>query len=190
MTGAALPHVCPWWLGPLLASPARCLVQDASPIVAPFVRAGMTVLEPGPGMGHFTTELVRRVGPNGRVVAVELQPQMLVGLGRRLRRRELLGRVELRQAQPDRLGVADLAGQVDFALAFSLVHELANPASFFAEVASTLTADGRLLVAEPRGHVSESDFAKTVDIAQAAGLEVAGRLKIRWSRAVSLRRAA
>jgi len=64
-------HVCPWWLGPLLASPVRKLVQDPARILAPHVREGMTVLEPGPGMGFFTIELARRVGPRGRVIAVE-----------------------------------------------------------------------------------------------------------------------
>jgi len=76
-------HVCPWWLGPLLASPVRKLVQDPARILAPHVREGMTVLEPGPGMGFFTIELARRVGPRGRVIAVELQPRMLAGLRRR-----------------------------------------------------------------------------------------------------------
>ncbi|HOU89559.1 MAG TPA: methyltransferase domain-containing protein [Polyangiaceae bacterium] len=146
MTGAPHPHLCPCWVGHLLASPLRRLVQDAAPIVAPFVAEGMTVLEPGPGLGHFTLELARRVGPTGRVVAVDVQPRMLTGLGRRLRAAGLLGRVELRQAEPDRLGVADLAGQAAFVLAFYLVHEVPDARAFFDEVAATLTADGRLLL--------------------------------------------
>ena len=57
------PRVCPWWIGWLLASPVRKLMQDPARILAPWVRDGMTVLEPGPGMGFFTLELARRVGP-------------------------------------------------------------------------------------------------------------------------------
>jgi len=60
--------VCPWWMGYLLACPLRRLWQDPANIVAPYVREGMTVLEPGPGMGFFTLELARRVGASGRVV--------------------------------------------------------------------------------------------------------------------------
>ena len=71
-------RVCPWWLGYLLASPLRRLMQDPVKVVAPYVREGMTVLEPGPGMGFFTLELARLVGPSGRVVAVDIQPRMLV----------------------------------------------------------------------------------------------------------------
>jgi hypothetical protein len=43
-------RVCPWWLGYLLASPIRRLLGDPVKVVAPYVREGMTVLEPGPGM--------------------------------------------------------------------------------------------------------------------------------------------
>jgi hypothetical protein len=60
--------VCPWWVGYLLASPLRRLQYDPAALLAPYVRTGMTVLEPGPGMGFFTLELARRVGPSGRVV--------------------------------------------------------------------------------------------------------------------------
>ncbi|HXN47666.1 MAG TPA: methyltransferase domain-containing protein, partial [Bryobacteraceae bacterium] len=73
-----MPHrVCPWWLGYLLASPIRRLAQNPSGTVAPYVREGMTVLEPGPGMGFFTLDLARLVGSSGRVVAVDIQPKML-----------------------------------------------------------------------------------------------------------------
>lgn len=44
-------RVCPWRLGYLLASPVRKLLQDPHRILLPYVRAGMTVLEPGPGWG-------------------------------------------------------------------------------------------------------------------------------------------
>jgi predicted methyltransferase len=59
-------RVCPWWIGYLLLSPLRRLGQDPAKILAPYVREGMTVFEPGAGMGYFTLELARRVGPSGR----------------------------------------------------------------------------------------------------------------------------
>ncbi len=56
-------RVCPWWLGYFLASPIRRLWQNPAQILRPYVREGMTVLEPGPGMVFFTLELARLVGP-------------------------------------------------------------------------------------------------------------------------------
>jgi tRNA A58 N-methylase Trm61 len=75
-------RICPRWLGYVLASPLRRLLQDPGAIVQPYVQHGMTVLEPGPGMCFFTLELARRVGPSGRVVAVDVQPRMIAGLKR------------------------------------------------------------------------------------------------------------
>src|SRR5512133_1237774 len=117
-------RVCPWWIGYFLVSPIRKLVQDPAGILVPFVREGMTVLEPGPGMGFFTLEAARRVGERGRVVAVDLQPRMLAGLRRRAARAGLDTRIETREARADSLGVQDLAGKVDVCLALLMVHEL------------------------------------------------------------------
>jgi len=55
-------HVCPWWLGYLLASSLRRWIQDPGAVVGPFVSEGMTVLQPGPGRGFFTLELARETG--------------------------------------------------------------------------------------------------------------------------------
>ncbi|HEX9108920.1 MAG TPA: methyltransferase domain-containing protein, partial [Longimicrobiales bacterium] len=114
-------HVCPWWIGYLIALPIRRFWQHPHRILSPWVRPGMTVLEPGPGMGFFTLELARLVGPGGHVVAVDIQPKMLASLERRARRAGLADRIETRLAQVDSLGVEDLAGRVDFALAFAMV---------------------------------------------------------------------
>lgn len=163
-------RVCPWWLGYLLASPVRRLLQDPPRILAPHVREGMTVLEPGPGMGFFTLELARRVGPRGRVVAIDAQPRMLAGLRRRATRAGLDARIEARQARPDSLGVEDLAGRVDLVFAFAVVHELPDAGRFFAEVRPTLGPGGTVLVAEPAGHVKAAAFEETMAAAARAGL--------------------
>jgi len=180
--------VCPWWLGYFLASPLRRLSQDPVAVLAPYVHEGMTVFEPGPGMGFFTLELARMVGPAGRVVAVDIQAKMLSSLKRRLARRGLLDRVDARLSAPDSLGVADLAGTVDFVLAFAMVHEMPDALYFFREAAATLQPGGSLLLAEPRGHVKQAGFEKELEAASAAGLRIADRPQIRRSHAALLAR--
>lgn len=172
-------RVCPWWLGYALVSPLRRLWQPPEKILAPFVRQGMFVLEPGCGMGFFTLDLARMVGPTGCVVAVDLQERMLAGLKRRARRAGLADRIEARLAQPDRLGISDLAGRVDVAFALHVVHEVPDAASFFSEIAATLKPDGRLLFVEPRGHVPEKAFAASLSLAVQAGFQVIDRPRIR-----------
>ena len=178
--------VCPWWLGYLLASPLRRLLQDPAKILSPHVREGMTVLEPGSGMGFFTLELARLVGPEGRVVAVDIQPQMLASLKRRAARAGLSARVDARLAAPDSMGVGDLAGSVDLVLAFAMVHELPPGNSFFAEAALAMKSGGRLLFAEPAGHVSDASFQAQLAVAGGAGFNVVDRPSIRRSYAALL----
>jgi len=181
-------RVCPWWLGYFLLSPLRRWRHDPATLLAPLVKEGMTVLEPGPGMGFFTLELARLVGPRGRVVVVDVEPRMLAGLARRARRVGLAERIESRLAAADGLGTSDLAAAVDFVLAFAVVHELPNAAGFFAEARRALKSGGRMLVAEPTHHVSAADFAHTVGLAEAAGFAVESRPSIGSSLAVLLRR--
>ena len=174
-------RVCPWWLGYLLASPMRRLMQDPVKVLAPYLREGMTVLEPGPGMGFFTLELARLVGPSGRVVAIDVQPRMLSRLKRRAARARLLGRVDARMAAPDSLGIQDLARAVDFTLAFALVHELPAVEPFFAEVAMASKHGAGLLFAEPTGHVKPADFEAELAAANHAGFKLLRRPEIRRS---------
>jgi ubiquinone/menaquinone biosynthesis C-methylase UbiE len=173
-----MSHTCPWWFGYFLLNPMRRLAQRPARVLRPFVRPGMLVVEPGCGMGFFTIDLVQMVGPEGRVVAIDLQEKMLAGLRRRAARAGLEGRIDIRRARPDGLGIADLAGQVDLVLAFYMVHELPQPAAFFAEIAAALKADGAVLVAEPPLHVSRAAFEVSLVVAERAGLRVARRPRI------------
>ncbi len=181
-------RVCPWWVGYLLASPLRRVIQDPATILAPHVRPGMMVLEPGPGMGFFTLELARLVGDSGRVIAVDIQPRMITALKRRLDKAGLQARVDARVASPEALGVADLHGRVDFVLAFAVVHELPNPAAFFHEVADALKIGGTMLLAEPSGHVRAGDFEAEIELARQASLNAVDGPSIRRSRAALLQK--
>jgi len=181
-------RVCPWWLGYVLASPLRRWLQDPAAIVAPYVREGMTVLEPGPGMGFFTLELARRVGPKGRVIAVDVQPRMIAGLKRRLAKAGLAERVEARVAPEDSMGLGDLAGKVDFTLAMAVVHEMPSASRLFAEAAAAMKPGSTLLLAEPSGHVKSDEFAAELKAAADAGFTVAENPTIRRSQAALLRK--
>jgi SAM-dependent methyltransferase len=165
-------HVCPWWVGYLLLSPLRRLVENPERLVGDLVQEGMTVLEPGCGMGFLTLPLARMVGPGGRVVVVDIQAKMLRALERRARRAGLLERIERRLSDGDGLGLGDLAGTMDSAVALHVVHEVPDPARFFREVHAALKPGGRLLFREPKGHVKADDFEASLAAARAAGFEV------------------
>ena len=181
-------HVCPWWLGYFLASPLRRLAQKPEELIAPYVREGMTILEPGPGMGFFTLPMSRIVGPSGRVIAIDIQPKMLASLRRRATKAGTFERIETRLTQPGSLGIGDLKGRVDFVLVFAVVHELPSPEAFFVEAAEAMKAGALLLFAEPAGHVNAAKFQSEIKAALDAGLELTQQPAIRRSLAAVLRK--
>ncbi len=181
-------RVCPWWLGYLLASPLRRLLQDPEEIVRPYVREGMRILDIGCGMGFFSLPLARLVGETGKVVCVDLQDKMIRGLMKRAIKAGLSDRIDARICRQDSLAISDNAGKIDFALAFALVHEVPDKERFFSEIYITIKQAGEFLLAEPRGHVSKPDFETTISVAQSVGFEVLRDLKIQRSRAVLLRK--
>jgi predicted O-methyltransferase YrrM len=66
-------------------------------------------------MGYFTIDMARLAGAGGRVIAVDLQEQMLSRVRSRAKRADLDDRIETLRCETDSLGVASL---VDFALMF------------------------------------------------------------------------
>ncbi len=181
-------RVCPWWIGYLLLNPFRRWRQDPEKIVGPYVREGMMVLEPGPGMGFFTVELLRRVGKSGRVATVDLQPKMLAKLKSRAEVAGVASALDLRVGSSTSMGIADLAGKVDFTLAFAVVHEFPSADVFFRQIGEASKTGAQVLLAEPRGHVKEHEFEDEIKAAAANGLTVRGQVKISGSRAVLLQK--
>ena len=179
-------RVCPWWMGYVLASPLRKIWQDPHRILAAHVQDGMTVLEPGPGMGFFTLELARLVGSSGRVIAVDMQEKMLDALVKKAQRVGLSQQIQIRQSPPDSLGIEDLRDQVDFVLAFAVVHEFPNRDDFFRQTANVLKKNGTMLLAEPSGHVNAEAWEATLLSAKDAGLPMERPLDIARSHAALL----
>ncbi len=173
------PHVCPWWLGRLHASAIRRLVEDPEQIVGPYLTEGMTVLDVGCGMGFFTLPMARMVGATGKVIAVDLQPRMLQGLKRRASRAGLSERIVPRLCDSESLGLDEYKSTIDFALAFAVVHEVPDANVLFGELRRAMARDGRLLIAEPPGHVSAADFATTLAAARKNGFTVVEHPRVR-----------
>ena len=176
-------HTCPWWLCFTFDNVLRRLFQNPEQILRPYVAEGNTVLDVGPGMGYFSIPLARMVGPKGRVIAVDIQPEMLSALLKRAKRAAVDRRIAIHLCKPDSLG---LDVKADFALAFWMLHEVPNPLGFFKEMRSVLTASGKLLVSEPAIHVTRETYAKTIEIAISNGFKLIATPKIFLSRSVLL----
>jgi len=176
-------------MGYSLLCPVRRLGQNPERILSPYTGSGMTVLDIGPGMGFFTLPMARLVGPNGKVVCVDVQAKMLAALRGRAAKVGLADRIDARVCDVTSLGIADLAGKVDFVLAFAVVHEVRDTQRLFGEIAGAMNPGARCLLAEPRFHVSVRAFERTLAVAQECGLQMRDNPRIRMSRAAVLVRA-
>jgi SAM-dependent methyltransferase len=139
-------------------------------------------------MGFFTLELARLAGASGRVVAVDIQSRMLDGLKRRAAKAGLLDRVDARLALAESMGLDDLAGKVDFTLAFAMVHELPDAGRFFAEVEGASKLGAHLLLVEPTMHVNAGRFEAELQAAARAGLALVDRPSVPRSLAALLKK--
>jgi ubiquinone/menaquinone biosynthesis C-methylase UbiE len=178
-------HVCPWWYAFAFDNALRRLFIRPETIFGPYVEPGMTVLDAGCGMGFNAIAMARMVGQEGRVIAVDVEQRMLEVLRKRARKAGVLERIDLRRCEPDSLGVTE---QVQFAVAFWVVHEAPDIARFLAEICSCLAREAKLLIAEPQTHVSPEEFDRTLAAAGRMGLRIDSQPEIRFSRAAVLQR--
>jgi ubiquinone/menaquinone biosynthesis C-methylase UbiE len=143
----------------------------------------MQALDFGCGMGIFAITLAQLVAEGGRVIAVDLQQQMLDVLSKRAARAGVGQRIHTHRCSTHSL---DLDQAVDFALAFYSAHEVPDAARLLAEVYALLVPDGQFLIAEPVGHVPKGAFARMLDQAEEAGFQIRERPAIRLSHAALL----
>lgn len=181
-------HVCPVWIGYLLASPLRRLIQNPDAILAPFVLPSMTVMDVGPAMGFFSLPMAKLVGPSGRVICIDLQEKMLVSLNKRAQRAGVADRIKTRVCTVDGLGIDDLSNQIDFALAYAVVHEVPNAKKLFEEIRSALRHEGTILFAEPKGHINNKQFQQSLNLAREVGYEVLSGPKVARSHTAILKK--
>jgi ubiquinone/menaquinone biosynthesis C-methylase UbiE len=178
-------YVCPWWLAYTFDHRLRNIIHNPLKMFGKYVMPGMSVLDIGCGLGFTTLGLAELVGDAGSVIALDIQQKMLAGTMKRAKRIGVEDRIQPILAKPNDLG---LHTKVHFALAFFMVHEVPDPARFMAQVAACLLAGGRFMIVEPKIHVSQEGFEKTVSLAELSGLVLDERPTIMLSRAALLRR--
>ena len=174
-------RTCPWWFTWTFDNPLRRLVHDAHKMLEPYVVPGSRVADIGCGMGYFTVELARSVGPAGNVQAVDMQPQQLRVAERRCRRAGVAERVRFIEATAESL---ELTGPVDFVLAFWMLHEVGDRAGFFDQLRAATEPGGRVLVAEPMFHVSREQVEAELALAAVHGFYGAmrdGIVRFSWA---------
>jgi ubiquinone/menaquinone biosynthesis C-methylase UbiE len=180
----ASKHVCPVQLAGSLDTKIRRWFQNPQKILSPYIKEGMTVLDIGCGPGFFTIDMAQMVGENGKVIAADLQTGMLQKLKKKISNTELEERITLHQSREDRIGIRE---EVDFILAFYMVHEAPQQNKFFKDIKSILKTSGQMLIVEPPIHVSRQAFGQSIKNAKSAGLLTREGPKISFNKTAIIR---
>ncbi len=111
------------------------------------VKPGMTVCDMGCGNGYYSLKLAKLVGAQGKVIAVDIQPEMLTFLRQRAAKEKItnitptLGSLIDPQLPP---------GKVDIILCVDVYHEFSHPEHMLREMRKSLAPNGLLVLLEYR----------------------------------------
>jgi len=176
-------HVCTWWHAYLFDNFLRWVVHKPRKLFGRYVDEGMTVMDVGCGMGIFSIGMAKMVGESGRVISIDMQQQMLDVLRKRAGKAGVAQRISAVLCEADEIGVE---AKCDFILAFWMIHEVADPERFFRQIRARLKPGGKLLVAEPKFHVSPTEYRAMLKTAQGAGFKISAAPRIPMSRGAVL----
>ncbi len=177
-------HVFPAWRSWILDNWIRKIGQNPEKILQGLINPGDTAADIGCGPGFFTITMARMAGEKGRVIACDLQDEML-GKVRKKAERQKIRNIFYVKTEKDKINISD---KLDFALCFYIVHEIPDGLAFFKEMSGLMKPEGKILLAEPAKWVDEEEFNGSIGNAKEAGFEVAEVRKIFGSRAILLKK--
>jgi ubiquinone/menaquinone biosynthesis C-methylase UbiE len=171
-------HTCPWWLCFTFDNPIRKLFHNPLKILDAYIKKGDSILDLGPGMGYFTIPLCVMTGNDGVVYAADIQSKMLELVERRAKRNNVTN-LKTYLIKDD----LDINSCFDFILAFWMFHEVYDKEHMLTQLHSKLKNTGRLLIVEPKIHVTKKHFDNEIKSAEAAGFGISAYPAVPLSRA-------
>lgn len=158
-------------------------MQNPQKILKPYITEGMTVLDLGCGPGFFSIEIAKILMDSGKVIAADIQEGMLEKIYKKIKGTVLEQRIKTHKCQDNNIGVTE---NVDFVLAFYMIHEVPNQDNLFKELKSILKPNGKIYIIEPKFHVSKKSFENMIIKIKNNGFEIIDRPKVFFSRTILL----
>ncbi len=133
----------PWLIRENREDEERCSLMLANLGVKP----GMTLCDMGCGNGFYSLKLAKMTGPKGKVLAVDIQAEMLKML------KERAAKAEVKNIEPIHSKLHDPmlpAGKVDLILCVDVYHEFSHPELMLKAMRNSLTKNGVVVLLEYR----------------------------------------
>jgi arsenite methyltransferase len=179
----ACPAACAWVLE------RRRRIRKEVPQVLDRIglRPGERVLEVGCGPGVYTVQAAPRLQPDGKLIAVDLQREMLDRASVRIRDANLHN-VEFHVGDAHHLPLENAS--VDRAFLVGVLPEIPEPQGALAELGRVLRPEGILSVSEGFFDPDYRFAFETIRQVQQAGFELVGQFGNWWHYTVNFRKAA
>jgi ubiquinone/menaquinone biosynthesis C-methylase UbiE len=146
LRGRLAPVPCPFSHAWILELPQRALVASPSRVVRAFgLRVGARAVEIGSGTGYYSAEAARRLREAGRLLCLDVQPDMVRATRRRARR---AGQRNMDFVCGDAAELPLRAGSVSHVFLVTVLGELPDRRRAAAEIRRVLDTGGTLSVAE------------------------------------------
>ncbi|HYC15419.1 MAG TPA: methyltransferase [Stellaceae bacterium] len=148
--GREIAKVMSFYGASWLERPERSDEEKTDRVLAALeLKPGMVVADVGAGSGYYSSRIAERVGPQGTVYAVDIQPEMLDILRLQMKRQKVTNvRPVLGSETDPKLPPAAL----DLAIMVDVYHELEYPYETLAAIVSALKPGGRVAFVEFRGN--------------------------------------
>jgi SAM-dependent methyltransferase len=141
------------------------------------IRPGERVLELGPGPGAFTVDATLLAGSEGRVIALDIQPEMIAQVKQRVHEAGLTN-VEAHVASAHALPLGD--DSVDRAFLVTVLPEIPDPGRALGELHRVLRPGGVLSITEEFSDPDYLFLAETVHLVEAAGFRLKEQFGNLW----------
>ena len=136
----------PEFMAGLIDNPLRRRLQPPEEMaVRHGIEPGMMVLEVGPGNGTYTLGAARRVGEQGKIVTIDIEPKMIERVRRRAEM-EGVDNIEARVADVYDLPYEDETFDAIYMIA--VIGEIPDPERAMSEFSRVLSTTGRLAFSE------------------------------------------
>jgi ubiquinone/menaquinone biosynthesis C-methylase UbiE len=142
----------------------------------------MVVADVGAGTGYLSRRMAPLVMPGGKIIALDLQPEM-VNLLQSGVKRSGLAQIEVKQSSVDDIKLPK--NSVDMAIMVDVYHELAFPYEVMISIMQTLKPGGRIVFVEYKAEDARVPIKPLHKMSEAQIKREAGIFALEWERTVS-----
>lgn len=146
------------------------------------LQSGMVVADIGAGTGYLSRRMAPLVMPGGKIIALDLQPEMVNFLQTGIKRSGL-SQIEVKLASVDDVKLPK--NSIDMAIMVDVYHELAYPYEVMSSIMQALKPRGRIVFVEYKEEDARVPIKPLHKMSEAQIKREASIFPLEWERTVS-----